>query len=78
MVRLFRQSEFQPQDLRDLGELADRGVRLAVFEVGQTTQRDPGELGKVTLTKAEFVPPSNSWTAWRIYRWIMSANFIRN
>src|SRR5581483_8720262 len=56
MERLFRHAELQPQDLRDLGELVDRGVRLTVFEVGQPTQRDAGELGEVALTKAELLP----------------------
>src|SRR4051794_26505626 len=57
MERFFRQAEFQPQDFRDLGELVDRGVRLAVFEVRQTTECDPGELGEVALTEAELPPP---------------------
>src|SRR5262249_30278759 len=57
MAQLLGQAEFQPQDFCDLGELVDRRVRPAVFEVGQPAQGDPGEFSKVTLTKAEGLPP---------------------
>jgi hypothetical protein len=57
MERPLSQAEFKPQDLRDLGELVDCGVRPAVFEVGQPAQGDPGEFRQVTLTEAEDLPP---------------------
>jgi hypothetical protein len=56
MERLLSQAEFQSQDLRNLGELVDRGVRPTVFKVGQTTERDPGEFGEIALTKTEHSP----------------------
>jgi hypothetical protein len=38
MDRPFHQTEFQSENLRDFGELIDRGVCPALFEVRQTTQ----------------------------------------
>jgi len=55
MDRLDLQTDFQPQNIRYLGEHAQRRVRGAVLKIGQTAQRNTSHLSQVALTQAELL-----------------------
>jgi len=57
MERPFRQTEFQSQNIRNLGQLVDCRVRPAAFKFSQTTQCDTGEFGEITLSEPKHFPP---------------------
>jgi hypothetical protein len=47
------QGKFQSQDSGDFSELVDRGIAPTILQIGQATQRDPGQLRQITLTQPE-------------------------
>jgi hypothetical protein len=56
MERTLDQVEFQAENISDLGELLESGVRPAVLKAGQPAQRDSSQFRHITLTQAEQFP----------------------
>jgi hypothetical protein len=52
----FREPEFQAEYLSDFGELIERRVRPATFEVGQAAEGYAGKFRQVSLPEAEQFP----------------------